>query len=647
VVVTVNERNVASAFRSAPDASGRLIGRIDGLPVGVSIVQVRVGGRVVASVKLTNYPAPGPVFSGLHQRPFICQTEAAGLGAPLDANCTARTSVTYIYRSTTPGDPSARAAVTNLPDGFKPYDVSAARPPDLARTTTTDGRIVDYIIRRERGTLNRAVYDIAFLHEPGEPLPDPWVNAPGWNKRLVYVFVGGCSAGYRQGRPGSGTVLRHSLLSRGYAIASSTLNVFGFNCNDVLAAETMMMVKEHFIEQFGPPVFTIGTGGSGGAIQQHLIGQNYPGLLDGLFTEQSYPDSITLLSGVTDCSLLARAFDVASQPWSDSQKASVAGFATWRTCAESWDRSFTPGLLLPEQCDTVVPKDARYDATANPQGTRCTFFDNQVNVYGRDARTGAARRPLDNVGVQYGLEAFKTGLITAEQFVELNERIGGYDPDGRFVTHRTVADPAALRIAYETGRVLSGFGLADVPIIDRRPYLDLDGNIHDSFRSFATRSRLVAANGHARNHVMFVMPGGKESPMVEPVELMDRWLSAAHRDVSSESWGSKLARHRPADVTDTCFTAGGERILEPITNGGTSRCHEMYPAHRDPRQAAGAPLAGDILKCQLKPIRGNDYGQPLTTDQIARLRKVFPSGVCDYTRAGVGQVPARGAWRRY
>ena len=159
-------------------------------------------------------------------------------------------------------------AAPTAPAGFRPYEPAAGRPADLAQTTTTDGHIVDYIVRRERGTINRAVYEIAFLHVPGQPLPDPWTRAPGWNGRLVYTFGGGCRAGYRQGQGASAT--SDTVLAGGYAMAASTLNVFGTTCDDVISAETMMMVKEHFIKQFGAPIYTIGTGGSGGAMQQHL-----------------------------------------------------------------------------------------------------------------------------------------------------------------------------------------------------------------------------------------------------------------------------------------------------------------------------------------------------------------------------------------
>lgn len=54
-------------------------------------------------------------------------------------------------------------------------------------------------MRVEKGTINRAVYEIAMLHQPRTPLPDPWTDTKGWNNRLVYTFGGGCAAGHRQG----------------------------------------------------------------------------------------------------------------------------------------------------------------------------------------------------------------------------------------------------------------------------------------------------------------------------------------------------------------------------------------------------------------------------------------------------------------
>jgi Tannase-like family of unknown function (DUF6351) len=646
----LNGQDITRSFRPGKTA-GTLIARVEGLKIGKNTLEVKSAkGR--AKLELTDYPTPGPVFSGPHQKPFVCQTEQAGLGAPLDDDCSAKTIVTYVYKSTQPAAPGGRGgqAPGALPSGFKPFDPSTPRPADLAQTTTSDGKTVDYIVRRERGTINRAIYEIAFLHAPGQPLPDPWNGTSGWNGRLVYSFGGGCAAGYRQGGAGGG--INDAQLAAGYATALSSLNVFGNNCNDLISAETMMMVKEHFIEQFGVPVHTIGTGASGGSMQQHLIAQNFPGLLDGITPSLSYSDITTVMSNVVDCSLLAHAFDTATQMWTEEQKTAVSGFATWGTCAQSWNRSFSPAFVLATSCNTVVPKSLMYDAKTNPTGVRCDLYDNQVNVFGRDPKTGVARRTLDNVGVQYGLMAFNAGKITTEQFLELNQNIGGFDQDGMIVADRTRADPIALRTAYETGRVNSGGGsLGSIPIIDSRPYVDPTGDIHDSFRSFATRARLIASNGRADNQIILRMPPrvapGGAGALVDPIRLMDSWLDNIAKDQSKDSPAVKVARNKPPEAADTCWTDTGEKIAEPASYASNGRCNQMYPPHADPRIASGGPLADDVLKCVLRPIDVSEYNQTLASDQIGHLKSIFPDGVCDYTRPGVEQRRLSGTWKTF
>jgi hypothetical protein len=64
--------------------------------------------------------------------------------------------------------------------------------------------------------------------------------------------------------------------------------------------------------------------------------------------------------------------------------------------------------------------------------------------------------------------------------------------------------------------------------------------------------------------------------------------------------------------------------------------------HSSPRQVAGGPLAENILKCQLKPINTADYlPATFTAEQLNRLYATFPDGVCDWSKPGVHQQPAR------
>jgi len=497
------------------------------------------------------------------------------------------------------------------------------------------------------------------LHQPGQPLPAPWSRGDvAWNGRLVYVFGGGCGAGYRQGtlpNPATDDVL----IATGYALATSTLNIFRNNCNDVVSAETLSMVKEHFIKTYGVPVHTIGWGGSGGAMQLYLIVQDYPGLIDGIIPSESFPDVLTWVSAaVGDCRLLLHAFDGMRSPLTDKQKSAVTGFATWRTCL------LGNPVMASRNCSDIIPRADVYDARRRRKGVRCDLYDNELNVFGRDPATGFAARPLDNAGVQYGLVALRRGEIDTEQFIEINERVGGYSIDGEFTNARMRADERVVRDAYRHGQILTGGGgLAATPIIDWRSYADDLGDPHDSVRSFATRERLTAANGSAQNQVIITFPRliwvdeVTDDPDPETslkatrerylVRQMDHWLDQIAADTGSGTPSEKAVRDRPADVIDTCWATDGERFAGKDVYSEGGQCGKLYPQHADPRIVAGGPVAGDILKCALRPVADTGYPQPLTAKQIQRLKAVFPDGVCAYDRPGIGKEVTRTTWQRY
>jgi len=69
-----------------------------------------------------------------------------------------------------------------------------------------------------------------------------------------------------------------------------------------------------------------------------------------------------------------------------------------------------------------------------------------------------------------------------------------------------------------------------------------------------------------------------------------------------------------------------------------SRCNQLWPSFSFPRKVAGGPLDESILKCQLKAIDLRDYPVSFTADELQRLRAIFPSGVCDWSRPGVNQT---------
>jgi hypothetical protein len=583
-------------------------------------------------LQVTNYGIDGPVFSGPQQLPFICQTEAFGLAAASQPKCAAPTQVSYRYKNTA---------------GAFPALADPSTPPADVATALVNGARVPYVIRVEQGTIDRAVYQVAALYDGHDP--SPFSPDTSWNRRLVYTFGGGCNAGFHQGTT-TGGVINDLFLAQGYAVASSTLNVLNNNCSTIISAEAAMMVKEHFIEVYGPVAHTIGWGGSGGAIQQYDIADQYPGILDGIVPGISFPDPLTTIGPVTDCRLLNHFFGTSGNGFTAAQRLAVTGFRSYSSCV-SWDATFANRVTATDSCDPSIPVALRWDPDTNPDGVKCSAAEQMVNQLGRDPRTGFARSPLDNVGVQYGLQALRDNVISPQQFVDLNAGMGGYDYTGKLVPQRSSANVLALFAVYHDDLLNSGAqGLAQTAIIDQRLDLDLAGfgnDIHTTEWSYVMRARLQA-HGNGDNQVI-IENGLNTIAQASVYELaaMDRWLTAIDADSSHRPLSAKVAANRPGDVSDGCFLPTGTLVHEPLSYQGSGQCAAAFPVAGNTRLAAGQPLAMTALKCWLKPLDFADYPVSFTDQQKESLRGAFPHGVCDYSRQGIAEVAPGGTWRYY
>ncbi len=589
--VTADGVEVSEAFTGPPTATpdGRAAreGLVEGLPLGRSLIEATSGGETVA-LAITNHPLTGPVFAGAHLDPWICHTEEAGLGPPQDADCSVDPRIT------------------------------------TETLTPAEGPPVE--VRIERGVIDRGIYSLWMPEDPTD-----------WNRRLVYRFGGGCSTTYGQGFDlGSG--VDAGLLAQGYALATNTLDTLQTTCNPMLSAEAALMTRERFVESYGVPDFTIGDGGSGGAIQQLLIAQNQPGLLDALSPAAPFPDTLSIAPGVSDCRLLNAFYRTpAGARLAEEQRAAVNGHLTSGTCV-SWDNLFAGGIDPTDDCDPAIPAEDIYSPD-NPEGVRCTLADSNVAILGVDPATGFARRPLSSEGVQYGFEAFASGLIDAEEFVTLNEEIGGYDIDGNPVPERTVVDAETAALAYEIGAVTGEGPLQDLPIILRNPYLDPLGDIHTRYHAFSIRERLRVDGADDPNLVLWTTAAGGGDVVGaltgdvegdDPIAVLDEWLTTGRPPPS--------ARNRCLLADGTLFTGGWEIYDDP------GPCRDAFPVMGDPRTAAGGPVAGDIVACTLAPLEEIDADLPLSAGQRDRLAAVFPSGVCDWSQPARGQQPPTTTW---
>jgi Tannase-like family of unknown function (DUF6351) len=627
--LTVDGRPTDAIAHAQPD--GSWLALVSGLSAGTHRIGA-TSGRDSADLRVTNHPITGPVFSGPQQLPFICETQAYGLPPATSPDCAVATQVSYLYKNTA-------GAFVGLPD-------PTAVPADAA-TAQVNGHGVPYVVRLEQGTIDRAVYQIAALYDGTDPTP--FRPEGSWNRRLVYTFGGGCDGGFHQGNS-TGGVINDLFLAQGYAVASSSLNVLNNNCSTIISAEAAMMVKEHFIETYGPVAHTIGWGGSGGAIQQYDIADAYPGILDGIVPGVSFPDPFTTLGPVTDCRLLDNYFAAAGGSFTAEQQRAVAGFRSYDSC-RSWDATFANRITATDSCDPSIPANLRWDPVTNPDGVKCSAAEQYVNQLGRDSRTGFTRSVLDNVGVQYGLQALTDRQITPQQFADLNANIGGYDFTGKPVTQRSTADPKALAASYRDDLVNSGGqGLGETAVIDQRLDLDLAGfgnDIHTTEWSFVMRARMAKAGTLGSQVIIEDGLATIGQASVYELAAMDQWLSAIDADTSQRPRSAKVSTDRPNSITDGCFLDNGTLVHETLSYAGSGQCASAFPVAANTRLVAGESLSMPVLKCALRPLRFGDYPVTFTDSEKAELRAAFPTGVCDYTRRGPHQQGPIGTWLNY
>lgn len=676
------------------------------------------------------------------QYPFVCTTAQNGLGQPkvdnqdgegipvaeedADGNypqddrgypteeativgwsrdCEADTQIRYLFKT----DAGAWVWIDDLSD--VPAD-------GVADVTTTEGDTVPAVVRMERGTINRFIYSAAMLVptdevDPAEP------DTSLWNGRLVFSFQGGVAIGHTQGSWSQSAALFEDALLQGYAVINSTGTRTNTHYNLRRGGETAIMTKAHFVETYGEPLYTIGVGGSGGAIQQYVYQQNHPDLLDGGVPQYSYPDMVTQTIHIGDCELLEHYFehtDADNPRWRDiEQRELVIGLnaeqdpvlsggeraqfhgiyqvyqAFGVPTPDGWDPSdpseipltecrpawfgLTP-LALNPNFTNVRDIDKLADGTDD---VHWTHWDDARDVYGIDD-DGWARVPWDNVGVQYGLEAVASGQLTPEEFLDLNAFVGGWkhpsemvdegwpfgasltpanfdpwssrqmnlSPDGVTPAPRTTGDVVAIKNAFNRGHVFQG--QLNIPMIDWRHYLEHQLDMHNSHQSFAARQRVVDAMGHHDNQLVWftdARPGEPQSDQtMEAFAVLHDWITNIQANPEAGIGGN-----RPAGVSDRCYETGGELIAEGddvwdgiLDDRAPGACTQRFEVHSTSRIEAGGPINGDVFKCATMPVgqavRMGLYGEwEPTKAQVQRLREIFPTGVCDYSRSGVGVPP--------
>jgi hypothetical protein len=641
VRVTRNGQDITDRFAVRPN--DRFEGLVTGLDIGDNVLSATTARGRSVSVTVVDHANGGPLFSGPQIKPWTCQTGA------IDAQCDQAVTYSFMYKHQ--GDSSWSA-----------YDPQNP-PSGVGTVTTDDGKSVPDIVRLETGYQDRDQYQIAVLYDPSKPWA-PWAPQDGWDGKLLITHGALCGTEHQSGT--APAILDEPALERGMAVMSTALDNAGHNCNLAVEAESLVMAKERVVEQYGPIRYTIGTGCSGGSLALQQVANAYPGIYQGIVLVCSFPDAWSSAQHLLDDHLTLAYLDnpmlwAPGVVWDPASMGAVDGHPNHAN-GFVFDSSFW-AVLTPDATCAGVAAAQTYNSQTNPGGTRCGLADYMMNVLGprqpgdwgsveQGLGHGFAGLPIDNVGVQYGLDALRAGRISPAQFVDLNAKIGGLTIDLKPQAARLAATEPALRNAYASGAINSANNMDAIPIIDvRGPDV---GTVHDAYRSWAVRARMERDQGHfPRNDVIWFMQSRAFTPFTsqgtpdDAVQAVDRWLNAVEQDHRDTPLAEKVATDRPADIQDKC---SDEAAVEQVDVPGVGKVCQLSPLETKfgtPRTVAGESIATDTNKCELKPLARSDYyPTAFTDDQWSQLEATFPAGVCDWSKPGVDQVGTT-PWQTY
>lgn len=664
-------------------------------------LQTRPAENFIFPIKLGEVGPVEPLFAGKNEYPFLCATERSGFGQPLVDN-QAKVGIS-IYGTTEQGKKN-KTVVGYSQDCLLPTQIVyfLKNEKDGGFTEVADksalADTVSQLIRVEVGTINRFIYVLALPVAKADAIEK--FDASKWNQRLIYRFKGGVGVGREQGSVNVAKLLyeHEAQLQDGYGLAFSTGTQTSNHYNIWLSEDTALRVKQQFARSYGEPMYTVGIGGSGGAIQQYLLAQNHPGIIDAAIPLYSYPDMTTQVTYALDCELLEYYFDVASgqkkwQQWAN--RSQVEGSNARQDFKNRYGNLQGIASLLngdlsqfpngASECTNGWRGPAQH--INNPQFfshyneiTRETLLQvdwshwgNLRDIYGTD-QNGFANRFWDNQGVQYGLQALKNGQLSIRDFIDLNQTVGGWKPPAemeneRFwhisgddslqdltlwsqhnMTHegqggmakRSVGSNVASQAAYDAGLVF--LGIANLPIIDLRHYLDDQLDMHHSVASFVSRQRIQNAMGNSDHQLIWMMQRNdklsrrdilRSLPIKDALLVLDQWI------INMRSYPEKsLAQNRPSSASDRCYDLNGNVIDSgeatwdgQWNNKPVGACQQQFPHYQTSRLAAGGSIYSDTLQCKRIPVskaiaRGI-YGDVNMQVYRQQLESIFPNGVCD------------------
>ncbi|NQY38257.1 MAG: hypothetical protein HRT37_25645 [Alteromonadaceae bacterium] len=131
--------------------------------------------------------------------------------------------------------------------------------------------------------------------------------------------------------------------------------------------------------------------------------------------------------------------------------------------------------------------------------------------------------------------------------------------------------------------------------------------MHNTHQFFAARQRLINFDGDASNQLIWFADLGVNkyiNPTMQALEVLDHWINNIKMNP-----GKTVGQNKPVNAVDACWNSDntirhrGEDVWDGILNDKPDgACTQDYKIYSNSRMVAGAPITGDVFKCELQSI---------------------------------------------
>ena len=283
-----------------------------------------------------------------------------------------------------------------------------------------------------------------------------------------------------------------------------------------------------------------------------------------------------------------------------------------------------------------VPEDQVYDENTNPDGVRCTLQDYMVNAFGRDAQRLRAPRASTTSASSTGCKGLRQGLISPAQFVDFNTHIGGGGPRPQHHrgAHRGRPGRAAAALPHRRDQL----GEQPRQGRDHRPPRPRPRRLPRRLPHVRDARAAPAQLRHRRQPGALARAGAADrGPVVRrrtPCSRSTAGWPASTRTTARSRWPRRSSRTSPTRSRRAAPTATGNEQPSEV-------CDQTVAAYGTPRLGADEPMTDDVMKCQLKPMRRDDYPVELHRRAVAASPGGVPRRRVRLQQAGREPAPGR------